>query len=140
MSAICTVSPRPPRQTSFFRLGRKISSVAPEALELLYAALKEEVSTALLYGKPGCGKSTLALKFAWQTQGAFDAQIFQLWVSVPLPRSQSSWRQSSSLGLRPIRPRSKLPPPTHGLPSGGHCTQQYFMGAITYECDSALTL
>ena len=33
---------------------------------------------ALLYGEPGCGKSTLALKFVWQTQGAFDAVVFQL--------------------------------------------------------------
>ena len=49
-----------------------------ETLELLYVALKEEVSSALLHGEPGCGKSTLALKFAWQTQGAFDAVVFQL--------------------------------------------------------------
>ena len=46
-----------------------------EALEMLYATLKEEVGNALLHGEPGCGKSTLALKFAWQTQGAFDAVV-----------------------------------------------------------------
>jgi len=49
-----------------------------EALEMLYAALAEKADSALLHGEPGCGKSTLALKFAWQTQGAFDAVVFQL--------------------------------------------------------------
>ena len=49
-----------------------------EALEILYALLVEKQGSALLYGEPGCGKSTLALKFAWQTQGAFDAVVFQL--------------------------------------------------------------
>ena len=50
-----------------------------EALETLYAVLAEDdPGSALLYGEPGCGKSTLALKFAWQTQEAFDAVVFQL--------------------------------------------------------------
>jgi hypothetical protein len=49
------------------------------ALEELYGMLVEEQGgNALLYGEPGCGKSTLALKFAWQTQGAFDAVVFQV--------------------------------------------------------------
>src|SRR6202162_2227165 len=38
-----------------------------EGLEMLYAALAEEAGSALLHGEPGCGKSTLALKSAWQT-------------------------------------------------------------------------
>jgi hypothetical protein len=41
-----------------------------ETLEMLYATLAEEAGSALLHGEPGCGKSTVALKFAWQTQGA----------------------------------------------------------------------
>ena len=49
-----------------------------EALEMLYTALVEKQGRALLYGEPGCGKSTLALKFAWQMQGAFEAVVFQL--------------------------------------------------------------
>jgi hypothetical protein len=49
-----------------------------EALEMLYATLAEDPGSALLHGEPGCGKSTLALKFAWQTQGAFDAVVVQL--------------------------------------------------------------
>jgi hypothetical protein len=40
--------------------------------------LVEKQGRALLHGEPGSGKSTLALKFAWQTQGAFDAVVFQL--------------------------------------------------------------
>ncbi len=49
-----------------------------ETLEMLYAALAENPDSALLYGEPGCGKSTLALKFASHTQGAFDAVVFQV--------------------------------------------------------------
>jgi hypothetical protein len=45
---------------------------------VLSGTLAENPDSALLYGEPGCGKSTLALKFAWQTQGAFDAVVFQL--------------------------------------------------------------
>jgi hypothetical protein len=48
-----------------------------EILEMLYAVLVENQGSALLYGELGCGKSTLALKFACQTQGAFDAVVFQ---------------------------------------------------------------
>ncbi len=47
-------------------------------LERLYAGLAEKPGTFLLHGEPGCGKSTLALKFAWQAQGAFDAVVFQV--------------------------------------------------------------
>jgi hypothetical protein len=60
----------PPRPQDF--VGRVV------ALEELYRMLVgEQGGSALLYGEPGCGKSTLALKFAWQTQGAFDAVVFQ---------------------------------------------------------------
>jgi KaiC/GvpD/RAD55 family RecA-like ATPase len=45
---------------------------------MLSGTLAENPGSALLYGEPGCGKSTLALKFACQTQGAFDAVVFQL--------------------------------------------------------------
>ncbi|MGA2263626.1 MAG: TIR domain-containing protein [Acidobacteriota bacterium] len=48
-----------------------------EHLEILYAALAEQPGTHLLHGEAGCGKSTLALKFGWRFQGAFDAVIFQ---------------------------------------------------------------
>jgi hypothetical protein len=60
-----------------------------EALEELYGMLVEKPgSSALLYGEPGCGKSTLALQFAWQTQGAFDAVVFQL---CGQRRKRSAW-------------------------------------------------
>jgi tetratricopeptide (TPR) repeat protein len=48
-----------------------------EHMEALYAALAEQPGTLLLYGEAGSGKSTVALKFGWQFQGAFDAVIFQ---------------------------------------------------------------
>jgi tetratricopeptide (TPR) repeat protein len=48
-----------------------------EAFETLYATLVEKQGRELLHGEPGCGKSTLALKFAWHTQGAFDTVVFQ---------------------------------------------------------------
>jgi hypothetical protein len=67
-----------------------------EALEMLYAALVEKQGRALLHGEPGCGKSTFALKLAWQTQGAFDAIVFQLCGCVLSPPSCPSWQQSSS--------------------------------------------
>jgi predicted ATP-dependent serine protease len=36
-----------------------------------------EPGVFLLYGEPGVGKSTLALRFAWDAQKDFDAVIFQ---------------------------------------------------------------
>ena len=46
-------------------------------LERLHSAPVEKPGKFLLYGEPGCGKSTLALKFAWHAQGAFDGVAFQ---------------------------------------------------------------
>jgi replication-associated recombination protein RarA len=43
---------------------------------MLSGTLAENPGSALLYGEPGYGTSTLALNFAWQTQGAFDAVSF----------------------------------------------------------------
>jgi hypothetical protein len=48
-----------------------------EQMEALYATLAEQPGILLLYGEAGSGKSTVALKFGWQFQGAFDAVIFQ---------------------------------------------------------------
>jgi tetratricopeptide (TPR) repeat protein len=48
-----------------------------EYLERLHQALVEKKGKFLLHGEPGCGKSMLALKFAWRVQGAFDAVVFQ---------------------------------------------------------------
>ena len=46
-------------------------------LEQLHRALVDEKGKFLLWGGPGCGKSTLALKFAWRARGAFDTVVFQ---------------------------------------------------------------
>ena len=48
-----------------------------EYFESLHTALVEKPGKFLLHGGPGTGKSTLALKWAWRTQGAFDAAVFQ---------------------------------------------------------------
>jgi tetratricopeptide (TPR) repeat protein len=46
-------------------------------LAQLRDALTVEPGVFLLYGEPGAGKSTLALRFAWDVQKDFDAVIFQ---------------------------------------------------------------
>ncbi len=46
-------------------------------LEQLHEAFTEGRRVFLLYGEPGAGKSTLALRFAWEAQKDFDAVIFQ---------------------------------------------------------------
>ncbi len=48
-----------------------------EYFESLHAPLVEKQGKFLLHGGPGTGKSTLALKWAWRAQGAFDAVVFQ---------------------------------------------------------------
>src|ERR1700692_1328345 len=69
------------------------------ALEMLYAALAEDPGNALLHGEPGCGKSTLALKFAWQAQGAFDRVVFQLCSRRPVAGIAAELAAKLKLGL-----------------------------------------
>jgi hypothetical protein len=79
-----------------------------EALEMLYATLKEEVGNALLHGEPGCGKSTLALKFAWQTLGAFDAVVFQLCGQRPVTEIAAELGAKLKLGLETRPPEEQI--------------------------------
>jgi tetratricopeptide (TPR) repeat protein len=79
-----------------------------ETLELLYAALREEVGNALLYGEPGCGKTTLALKFAWQTQGAFDAVVFQLCGQRSVAEIAAELARKLKLGLETRPPEEQI--------------------------------
>ena len=79
-----------------------------EALEMLYAALVEKQDSALLYGEPGCGKSTLALKFAWQTQGAFDAVVFQLCGQRPVAEIAAELAAKLKLGLETKPPEEQI--------------------------------
>jgi hypothetical protein len=79
-----------------------------EALEMLYAALAEEAGSALLHGEPGCGKSTLALKFAWQTQGAFDAVVFQLCGQRPIAEIAAEIAAKLKLGVETKPPEEQI--------------------------------
>jgi tetratricopeptide (TPR) repeat protein len=80
-----------------------------DTLEMLYAVLVEEQGgNALLYGEPGCGKSTLALKFAWQTQGAFDAVVFQLCGQRPVATIAAELAAKLKLGLETKPPEEQI--------------------------------
>jgi hypothetical protein len=79
-----------------------------EVLELLYATLAEDPVSALLHGEPGCGKSTLALKFAWQTQGAFDAVVFQLCGQRPVAEIAAEITAKLKLGLETKPPEEQI--------------------------------
>jgi hypothetical protein len=75
----------------------------------------------LLHGEPGCGKSTLALKFAWQAQGAFDRVVFQLCSRRPVAGIAAELAAKLKLGLEtrpPEGPKSKSPSPRHGDSAG----------------------
>jgi tetratricopeptide (TPR) repeat protein len=79
-----------------------------EALEALYAALVEKQDKALLHGEPGCGKSTLALKFACQTQGAFDAVVFQPCGQRPVAEIAAELATKLELGVETRPPEEQI--------------------------------
>jgi hypothetical protein len=47
-------------------------------METLRDAVVDQPSMLLLNGEPGCGKSILALMFAWAAQKHFDAVVYQM--------------------------------------------------------------
>ena len=53
-------------------------------LDKLRTAFAAEPAAFLVHGEPGTGKSTLALRFAWEEQTKFDAVVFQLCGQRPL--------------------------------------------------------
>ena len=79
-----------------------------EALDELYAVLVEEQDSAMLHGEPGCGKSTIALKFAWQTQGAFDAVVFQLCGQRPITEIAAELAAKLKLGVETRPPEEQI--------------------------------
>ena len=79
-----------------------------ETLEMLYAALAENPGSALLHGEPGCGKSTLALKFAWVGQGAFDAVVFQLCGQRPVAEVAGELAAKLKLGVETKPPEEQI--------------------------------
>ena len=79
-----------------------------EALEALYTSLVEKQDKALLYGEPGCGKSMLALKLAWQTQGAFDAVVYQFCGQRPVAEIAAELAAKLQLGLDTMPPEGHI--------------------------------
>jgi TIR domain/NB-ARC domain len=79
-----------------------------EGLEMLYTALAENPGSALLHGEAGCGKSTLALKFAWQTQGAFDAVVFQICGQRPVAEIAAELAVKLKLGVETRPPEEQI--------------------------------
>jgi NB-ARC domain len=75
---------------------------------MLYAVLVENQGSALLYGEPGCGKSTLALKFAWQTQGAFDAVVYQFCGQRPVTEIAGELVAKLKLGVETRPPEEQI--------------------------------
>ena len=63
---------------------RRTSSAAAPTSRACKMTLIVEPGVFLLYGEPGAGKSTLALRFAWDAQKDFDAVIFQTCGQRPL--------------------------------------------------------
>ena len=63
---------------------RRTSSAAPSISNKLRTAFAAEPAAFLVHGEPGTGKSTLALRFAWEEQTKFDAVVFQLCGQRPL--------------------------------------------------------
>jgi hypothetical protein len=70
--------------------------------------LVEQQDRALLHGEPGCGKSTIALKFAWQTQGAFDAVVFQLCGQRPVAELAAELATKLKLGVETRPPEEQI--------------------------------
>ena len=93
---------------SFSRLHRTISWAAPRPLRCFTPRLWRKPGSALLHGEPGCGKSTLALKFAWQTQGAFDAVVFQLCGQRPVAEIAAELATKLKLGLETRPPEEQI--------------------------------
>ncbi len=75
---------------------------------MLYTALAENPGSALLHGEAGCGKSTLALKFAWQTQGAFDAVVFQICGQRPVAEIAAELAVKLKLGVETRPPEEQI--------------------------------
>ena len=85
---------------------------------MLSGTLAENPGSALLYGEPGCGKSTLALKFACRHR-EFDAVVFQLCGQRSVAEIAAELARKLKLGFETRPHRSILLPSRHGLPSAG---------------------
>lgn len=77
-------------------------------IEQLHEALVEERGKFLLWGGPGCGKSTLALKFAWRARGAFDAVVFQHCGQRPVEVIGNELAERLNLDLGEVPPEQQI--------------------------------
>ncbi len=77
-------------------------------LEHLNTVLVEEKGKFLLWGGPGSGKSTIALKFAWRAQGAFDAVVFQHCGERPVEEISSELAERLGLDLGQLPTEKKI--------------------------------
>jgi replication-associated recombination protein RarA len=75
---------------------------------MLFAALAENPDSAMLHGEPGCGTSTLALKFAWQTKDALDAVVFQLCGQRPVAEIVAELATKLNLGVENRPPEEQI--------------------------------
>lgn len=73
-------------------------------LDILHRAFGGEPNIFLLYGEPGTGKSTLALKYAWETQKDFDVVVYQLCGERSLDTITSELAERLQLGLMDLPP------------------------------------
>jgi TIR domain/NB-ARC domain len=77
-------------------------------LEQLHEALVKDRGKFLLWGGPGCGKSTVALKFAWRARGAFDAVVFQHCGQRPVEEIANELAESLGLDLGEVPPERQI--------------------------------
>ncbi len=77
-------------------------------LEELGPALAEKATTFLLFGEPGCGKSTLALKIAHQHQDAFDAVVFQHCGERSAQEIGAELAERLGLGVKELPPEEQI--------------------------------
>jgi hypothetical protein len=95
-----------------------------EALEMLYATLVRIRAARCSTATPAAASPTLALKSAWQTQGAFDAVVFQLCGQRPVAEIATELAAKFKLGLETKPPEEQIAPPRHGEPGRSVCAHQ----------------
>jgi tetratricopeptide (TPR) repeat protein len=84
-------------------------------LERLRDTFTTEPTVFLLYGDPGAGKSTLALRFAWEAQKDFDAVIFQTCGQRPLDAITAELADRLPIEVKTLEPDKQREAAKHWL-------------------------